>query len=68
MRTTHKIILCSVCEGKGVEQWDECVNYHKRDYITHSKNCKQCQGSGLCMEITAINLEPFKPYTPTKTL
>lgn len=48
---THNIILCKTCKGTGNITWDECVNYHKREYETYSRVCERCDGKGRVIEI-----------------
>ena len=61
-----EIIVCTSCQGTGVTTWEVCVNYHKRDYDTHSKTCKGCNGTGLQKRITTVSHEPHVPQTPTE--
>lgn len=57
---TFEIMLCSACKGSGVIRGDEMTDYHKCDYITHVKDCKNCNGTGRLHKITTVTYEPFK--------
>jgi|NOAtaT_6_FD_contig_91_709617_length_2473_multi_2_in_0_out_0_3 hypothetical protein len=54
-----KIILCGTCKGTGKTSYEECVNYHKREYDTIFKTCYNCKGSGRLKETTTVEIEPF---------
>lgn len=56
---THEIILCPTCKGKGQTSYEECVDYHKREYDTHYQTCTHCNGSGRLKKITSITYEKF---------
>lgn len=49
---TRKIINCFECDGHGTIYWDECIDYHRRDYATHIKKCSECGGSGRIVKVT----------------
>lgn len=56
---THELILCPSCKGQGYTSHDECVDYHKRDYITRIKSCTNCLESGRVVKITEVTYKPF---------
>ena len=62
IRENYTIELCTDCKGEGIVYWDECVNYHKGEYDTYSKECTYCEGSGriLVTEHSAITRRAFK--------
>lgn len=66
--TTQEIILCSSCEGSGILQWEECVDYHKGDYETHQKQCNNCNGTGRQLHTKKISntYEPFNAINMAK--
>lgn len=55
--TTHEIVLCDTCKGSGRTSYEECVDYHKRDYEIHYKTCERCDGSGRLKKITSVTYE-----------
>jgi DnaJ-class molecular chaperone len=59
MTKTVEIILCSTCKGSGQTSYEECVNYHKREYDTIYKTCYNCKGSGRLKHITTVEIEPY---------
>ncbi|AGR47877.1 hypothetical protein PHIM7_173 [Sinorhizobium phage phiM7] len=43
----NKIIeSCKPCDGTGYISREELSDYHKREYSTHTKECKDCAASG----------------------
>lgn len=57
---TSEIILCSPCKGRGEVSFEECVDYHKREYDTVWKKCINCDGYGRVRMITEITIEKLK--------
>ena len=53
--------ICPDCDGVGVVYWDKMVDYHKRDHITLSRDCKRCKCRGVVVRITRVNERPLKP-------
>lgn len=60
MSTSQDIELCHKCEGKGYTTYDECVDYHKREYETHFVKCHFCDGYGRVLKMTTIKYLPYK--------
>lgn len=56
-RTSIEIILCTECKGSGEIHRDELVDYHKRDYITHTTVCRICDGKGRIKRTTLITFD-----------
>jgi len=54
---TREIVLCPSCKGSGQSSYEECVNYHKREYETIYETCKRCDGTGRLKKITIVTLE-----------
>lgn len=59
MNKEATLMLCDKCQGKGYRSWDECVNYHKREYDTHTETCHFCKGSGRRWQIVTTSYEPY---------
>jgi len=57
MTQTVEIILCDHCKGSGQTSYDECVDYHKREYETIYETCYACKGSGRLKKITSVKFE-----------
>ncbi len=62
VREKCTIELCTDCKGEGIQHWDELVDYHKGEYVAHSKECSYCEGSGriLVSEYSAIQRRAYK--------
>jgi len=58
---TKEIVLCPTCNGSGQTSYEECVDYHKRDYETIYETCKRCDGTGRLKKITVVTLEKLTP-------
>jgi DnaJ-class molecular chaperone len=63
MTTTTEVILCTTCNGKGVTSYDETVDYHKRESVTHVVDCKRCNGTGRLKKITTVTYEAYTKPT-----
>jgi len=59
MAKTIEIILCRTCKGSGQTSYEECVDYHKREYDTIYKTCYNCKGSGRLKQISTVEIEPY---------
>lgn len=57
---SREIVLCPECKGHGERTWDELVNYHKREYDTHSAPCSNCDGKGRLLKVTTVKWEKVK--------
>jgi DnaJ-class molecular chaperone len=54
----YEIIICSSCNGSGVQERSELVNHHKGDYDYWTETCSFCKGSGSLKKTTTITYEP----------
>jgi len=61
-----EIVVCSRCNGKGTIEREECVDYHKRDWVTFIDNCKKCNGNGRLKVTTRIVKFPDIQDTETE--
>lgn len=48
----HTITLCQKCSGTGFYEYEEMVDYHKREYETHTLKCNNCNGDGRMISIS----------------
>ena len=55
------LVLCKKCDGHGRRFWDELVDYHKREYVEHSEECKCCEGSGRRWQTVTTTFKAYKP-------
>lgn len=46
---TRVVEVCFSCGGLGFMSSDECVDYHRRDYLTVYRECARCNGTGLLL-------------------
>jgi len=69
--TKVEVVICEACKGKGIIYWDELVDYHKRIYVTYSRDCDRCKTRGRLVRTTVTKVEerPItdEDYQPCKT-
>lgn len=65
-QTKTEILVCDVCNGKGVIYKEELVCYHKGEYDYWTEECPICKGSGLLQKKVVIEtiITPFVPLKP----
>lgn len=59
---SFEIVICPSCNGRGYKTYEECVDYHKREYETIKTVCDICDGSGRLNKIVRTTFEKLKPY------
>lgn len=60
MQISKELILCPNCKGWGFKAFEECIDYHKKEYNTIEKTCLRCKGDGRLLKTIQVTLEAYK--------
>lgn len=58
--SSERIIICTECNGEGLEHFEELTDYHNRHYNYWTEKCSECKGSGRLFETTKVSRKPYK--------